>query len=200
MKFFRRLPAKGGKRFRRGLYVIIALCLLVLVLLNMTIIFGFSAEDKEASGGTSEEMTRLLLRLFHPNFQDLTFVQSYILVLKVHPLVRKAAHFSEFALLGFLSASLLLFISGRLRRMKGWLIWGGAGAFTLIFAILDEVHQIFTNRGPRVTDVLIDFAGAICGILLIHGIVYLLSRIQKRESARSQAERRTDPCVTPDID
>ncbi len=194
MKKSSRSPAKRGDGARRRLFIVIALCIALLVVLNMLIIFRFSASGKEESGSTSEGVTRMILRLFYPNFTELNWYSEYLLVSKSHAFIRKAAHFCEFALLGFLSGGLLLFVSGRLKRMRGWMPWVIPAVFTLLYAILDEIHQIFSNRGPRVTDVLIDFWGACCGILLIHGLVLLLSRLRRRENQ----ERSRSTCKTQD--
>ena len=74
--------------------------------------------------------------------------------------------------------------------------------FTLLYAISDEIHQIFSGRGPRVTDVLIDFSGAVCGILLIHGIAYLIARRKKgsKSAAKKKRRRRNTPCEIPATD
>ena len=74
--------------------------------------------------------------------------------------VRKAAHFSVYAVLGLLFyLHLLLYpISQRKQVLLAWL-------FTTLFAIIDETHQIFVpGRVGSVVDVLIDSAGGITAI------------------------------------
>ncbi len=74
-------------------------------------------------------------------------------------LLRKAAHFTEFLLLGVLLSWLL----GMLRRHPlGALAWGAAAACT------DEVIQCFVpDRGPSLKDVAIDCCGVLTGIILL---------------------------------
>ena len=76
-------------------------------------------------------------------------------------LIRKIAHFAEFAWLGFL-------LAGSFRA------WGRApvlpaALWGLLSACVDETIQIFSpGRASRLTDVWIDFAGILTGIFLLH--------------------------------
>ena len=88
--------------------------------------------------------------------------------------VRKAAHFCEFGLLG--CELMLLF----------WLRSGvhfqnlcNAAFAALLSAVTDETIQIFSGRGSQVQDVVLDFSGALTGILLVSLIISL---IEKRKS------------------
>ena len=84
----------------------------------------------------------------------------------LHALVRKAAHFTEFGVLG------ALWSGYRHRRPMGW-TW----SFGLLVAAVDECLQfIQPDRGPAVTDVLIDYAGYLCGWLLVCAATRYLCR------------------------
>ena len=161
----------------------LAMCLAALILLNMAMIFHFSAASKEESGEHSAGVTRLVMRLLYPDFEELAPETQQAVMQGAHKFVRKAAHFCEFALLGLLSAGLMLFISRYLKRLRVYLTWFSPIIFTLLYAIFDEVHQKFSGRGSRATDVLIDFSGALCGILLIHGLVWLCNRRMRAEQS-----------------
>lgn len=169
-------------------FVVVAVLLTVAVLANMAMIFFFSSESREESGDRSADFLTRLLDIFYPGYDEMGTVKRYVILNKVHKLIRKVAHFTEFCLLGFLSTGLLLFLNHRKRVLKIWLEWCIPVAFCLLYAISDEVHQIFTNRGASVRDVLIDFAGALTGIVIMQGIVGL-TRIVKRRRERS--------CKTP---
>ena len=84
-------------------------------------------------------------------------------------LVRKLAHFTEFAVLG---ALLLLLTAAafrvRLQSVVNCLF------FLLLAALTDETIQIFTGRGPQVQDVWLDFAGGAAGLLVMLALVQLL--------------------------
>lgn len=75
----------------------------------------------------------------------------------LHVLVRKAAHFTEFWVLGALWSGY-----GRRRPLRITWLYG------LGVAAADECLQFLSpDRGPAVTDVLIDYAGYLCGWLAV---------------------------------
>lgn len=73
-------------------------------------------------------------------------------------LFRKAAHFTEYAILGLLWAWALP--RGPYRLILAW-------AAATLYAGSDEFHQMFVaHRGPAVADVAIDSAGAAAALLV----------------------------------
>jgi VanZ family protein len=77
-----------------------------------------------------------------------------------HGLVRKTAHFVNYAILFW------LLISGPLRERPYY-----AFGLCVIYALLDESHQMFVpNRGPSLYDVALDSTGALFSRFL-HGAV-----------------------------
>jgi VanZ family protein len=91
-------------------------------------------------------------------------------------LLRKAAHFSEFAALGFSFS----WLYGMLSKKRLWsmvlpLVSGAAAA------ALDETIQLFSpDRGPSIKDVGIDTAGVITGIAVLTLLHCLYKRMKKR--------------------
>ena len=81
----------------------------------------------------------------------------------VHEGVRKSGHMSEFFVF-----SLLL---DRTLRAEGWTPRAaacGAALFAIVFAALDEIHQLFVpGRTAAVSDVGVDALGAIAAQLLL---------------------------------
>ena len=121
----------------------------ILILLNLALIWGNSmltGLDSEAvSGGVLALLGRFL---------------PVLLTEAGHTLLRKAAHFSEFALLGLLYC-------GRHRLVKGEAPVHLMG-FGLAVACIDETIQIFTpGRASSLIDVWIDASGFALGLLLI---------------------------------
>ncbi len=91
-------------------------------------------------------------------------------------LVRKLAHFSEYAVFGFI-------VSLRVRQSQKLdikLIGKSEGA-SFLTAFLDESIQVVSGRGPMITDVWIDSLGAFTGILICSLIVFVAER---RKNAR----------------
>ena len=87
----------------------------------------------------------------------------------MHALVRKLAHFTEFGVLGGLW-------SGQNARRPARLSW----LYGLAVASADECLQMLSpDRGPAVTDVLIDYAGYLCGWLAVFGLIKIIRRKEK---------------------
>ena len=87
-------------------------------------------------------------------------------------LLRKAAHFSEFAALGFS----FTWLYGMLCKKRSWALvlplLSGAAA-----AAIDETIQLFSpDRGPSIKDVGIDTCGVIAGITFLTLLHWLLTR------------------------
>ncbi len=134
---------------------------LVPVLLVMVLIFCFSAQSGEASGNLSGAITRWVIGVFAPHFDSLPEPEQVALLNKVGLFIRKGAHFSEFALLGFVLMIHIRQIQSRCRVALPWLWAWGIGT---LYAVSDEIHQGFVGgRCPAVTDVLIDSGGVAAG-------------------------------------
>lgn len=89
-------------------------------------------------------------------------------------IVRKAAHFSEFALLGILGVQCVRQYTGR--YMLPALFIG------LLTALTDETIQLFVEgRSGQVSDVWIDFAGCCFGAVALMVVLYLWQRRGKKK-------------------
>ncbi|MBR1565360.1 MAG: VanZ family protein [Oscillospiraceae bacterium] len=88
--------------------------------------------------------------------------------------VCKSAHFCEFGLLGC-ELMLLFWLRSGVRFQN----LCNAAFAALLAAVTDETIQIFSGRGSQVQDVVLDFSGALTGILLVSLIAQL---IEKRKS------------------
>ncbi len=75
-------------------------------------------------------------------------------------LIRKLAHFCEYALEGFLLMLCLRVYTKHFVRHISWPILGG-----LLTALCDETLQMFTSgRSSQLTDVWLDFSGVMAGL------------------------------------
>lgn len=151
-------------------YLIFVLVALFLVLATATMIYYFSSQNGEESTETSRGFTLFVLRLFNPNYDDLTVEEQLDYCSNLQYIVRKLAHFSEFFLLGFF---LELYLDMRRYKMAPIisLILG------VLYAFFDEWHQSFVEeRGPGITDVLIDSSGVLSGILIMFVIRYFYKK------------------------
>ena len=104
--------------------------------------------------------------------------------LKIIEYIRKTAHFLEYFLLG-LSMGALLFA---IRRKYGTLLWATGLFWGLMTAVCDEFIQGLKDRTSSVKDVVLDFAGVFCGMLLLLAILYLIFR-KRIKNSKDQPRR-----------
>lgn len=111
---------------------------------------------------SSENTSPLLLPFFHWLFPQATTE----LVQSLHVLIRKLGHFTEFFVL-----AILLYRALRGGRGAAWQ-WRVAAqtlGLVLLYAIADEVHQMFVpSRSPAWADSLLDFVGGCCAVGLLY--------------------------------
>ncbi len=179
-------PGHPNRRISRETvwFFAVAFVLSVLLLANMVMIFLFSAENREESGDRSAGVTEVVVDVLYPDLETRPIEEQVGLETRIHHAVRKLAHMAEFALLGWLSSALLLWLNRRLRIGGVLRTMGLCAAFGLLYAISDEVHQIFSNRGAAVQDVFIDFSGVILGVCLMHGLVCLYRCIRRKKDRK----------------
>lgn len=150
---------------------IIRLILIVLLLATFWIIFGFSGQDGETSGGLSQKVTQIIVNIF--GIQE---DEDYIY--RMEKIIRKIAHFSIYTIVGILVMALICTYNITQRNSSILSLIIG-----IIYAISDEIHQGFIpGRSARVTDVIIDTMGVIMGILIILVIIKMKSIYFKQQN------------------
>ena len=128
-------------------------------------------QSEESSGRVYETVKSALDAVFGENVVPIT-----------HNFTRKAAHFSEFALLGAeLSA---LFIALKKESVKGYAEILPCGLFV---AAVDEGLQFLSDRGPSLVDVAIDFSGCLA-VAAVFFVVFLIRRKRKNGVSREKRE------------
>lgn len=157
----------------------------VLAIMWMCIIFAFSAQTKEESGAVSQSFTYQLVSNTRTFFNlDLSDARVKEIADAIEGFVRKAAHMTEFGIL-----SVLIFIwigQWEMSLLRHGLTASGAAA---VYAASDEIHQLFVpGRAGRFSDVCIDSAGAVLGVVVFVVIVKLVTTI--RSLKKKQEERR----------
>ena len=135
-------------------------------------IFSNSAATRAASDGLSSGFADFIYSLVAP-ILSVSF-ESF------HVFVRKAAHFTEFAALGVS----VWMIAWSVRKLCGQLHAASAFLAALAVAVTDEFIQSFTDRSSAVADIILDFSGAVFGIVITATIVYL-ANIKKEPSKPS---------------
>ncbi len=149
----------------------------LLVVACMAGIFFFSAQTGEESDKTSGGVVETLLSIFVPSFEDLDQQAKQQMIGEIHSFIRVAAHFSSFALLGFLSY--LAFDNYDLKHkiLFSQLLSSG-------YAVVDEIHQYFVpDRAFQISDIIVDSCGAICGILFCLLVKTIIKKIKNNKKA-----------------
>lgn len=139
----------------------------LLAVATVWFIFSNSVQNGEESNLKSGWVAAFLRPILNPNgwLSDDTY----------HKLVRKLAHFTEFGLLGLWLGS----TAANVMLSRKWL-W--AAGLCLLTAGADETIQAFTGRTNSLTDVCIDFTGAVCGIVFVWLLLRILRRFRGRTS------------------
>lgn len=141
----------------------------------MTVIFLFSSQNGTHSGNISGGVTETLAKIFIDGFEELSLEKQKEIVEGMHFYVRKAAHFSIYAVLGFFSfLNADIYLKKKLSKLLASL------SFCLIYAASDEMHQLFTDgRCGSPTDVLIDFSGSAAGNAAALLLIFLAAHISQ---------------------
>lgn len=134
-----------------------------LTILWILFIFSFSMqtgeESSEISGGIVE---RIVALIFSSNFQHADMLEH---------LIRKAAHFTEYFILGVFASLTVRETKCKRQFFAPWMIG------TLV-ACCDETIQLFSNgRSGQVTDVMLDSAGVLCGCVVLYVVCNIFSII-----------------------
>lgn len=117
-------------------------------LLMAIIIFIFSSSPAADSNRQSGLIVNAITFLF-PSLENVDFLVT---------LVRKAAHFTEYAILGFFTARAM-----KLSNLSPWL----SILACALYAGTDEFHQSFVpGRSAEIKDVALDTAGATFGAMI----------------------------------
>lgn len=138
----------------------------------MAVIFYLSGQTGNDSGGLSEVIVRWFVGSVYRGFEALPLVRQTEILDTWHTVIRKGAHFAEYAVLAALLANAIRSYAVA-PRLKWWL----PVAVSAIYAVTDEVHQYFIpGRACRALDVGIDTCGAMFGAGVFAVGLYLIAK------------------------
>lgn len=151
------------------------LCLAIIIIL-LAFIWGNSMLPKNASSNLSIWAMGILSKVFSGDIvAEETVAGAGIL--------RKVAHFTEFCALG-IALSALLHLIVKDKRIRALL----AALFGGFVALFDETIQIFSGRGPMVSDIWIDIAGFATGVVIVVLIVAVKRKIKMKSKSSDGKE------------
>ncbi len=142
----------------------------LLTIAIMVTIFCLSAQNADKSSNTSEVFTKFFVNIFYGNYNNFSPEKQHEIWGKTSFIVRKLAHFSIYAALGFCAS----FTIGkrRLFSMKSLFVV----LFGFIYAFSDEFHQSFSiGRSCEFRDMMIDTSGALTGMLISLGLMAIIT-------------------------
>ena len=143
---------------------IVSIAMAIFIMGFMFVMSGMSGEESSKISSFIVDVLERFIPIFD-GLDPLAYKGAHELLVWI---VRKAAHFTEFALLGFFLAS--AFHTYRLPEERTAAILFRGFLFTLIigiaYAVTDEFHQSLVNgRAAMIMDVGIDSIGVIAGAL-----------------------------------
>ncbi len=158
-------------KFKRNL-ILKRIIFLFLLLATFCIIFNFSSQNGIESGNLSKKVTTFIVEIFS-KFKTMNSSMKLHYIAKLHPIVRKLAHFSIYTLVGFsIMGFMCTFNIKNKYKVFVSIVIG------VIYAVTDEIHQSFTpGRGPSPMDVCIDSLGVLTGIFIMMLFVIFIEAI-----------------------
>lgn len=155
-----------------------AVIFFILTIAVMIGIFMFSCENSDDSSETSGNIVEIVIDVCYDNFDEAPPAEQQDIYDEISHIIRKTAHFTAFAALGFCTSMFL----GRRKLINKKSL--GALVFCFIYACSDELHQYFVpGRACMFTDVLIDTSGSLTGMLISLIILMLIHRHSDKKTA-----------------
>lgn len=170
----------GSDSMNRKKIITVRTILIILTAAVMATIFMLSADSADESSKKSEVISDSLAYRILENF-ELTDEQIEEVIHICVVIVRKTAHFAEYAALGFLLASVCIsfYLKPKLTVPISFLTG-------TLYAVSDEIHQYFVpGRSCQLSDMLLDSSGVFCGIIFLLIILSVYKSIQKKKKLRA---------------
>ena len=139
--------------------------LLLLILATLVFIFVQSMIPPQKSQAESDKVGEIVGEIIPPGTPVGDYVQINI---------RKIAHFVEFFTLG---CEVALYVILFMPRVK-WALFSLPSA--LLIAFFDESIQMFSDRGPSIMDVWIDFAGFFIAGIVFYTVALVVAVIYRK--------------------
>jgi len=134
--------------------------------------FIFFLSSDSGSAAQTSRFVRPLLHFLFPTAPEAT-IDIY------HYYIRKAAHFTEYAILALLAARMLILSRPYMRTWPAVVL-----AFVAVIACTDEFYQSFNaSRTPSAYDSLLDFSG---GAFAVATLWLILRRRHRRTSTMGE--------------
>ena len=169
------IPAKLNNE-NTGIRNMRKLVFLILSLVWMIVIFWYSSRNSELSTEDSQSVALTIGDITINDFDQWTTEAQYEYAASIDHPVRKAAHFSEYMLLGILLFG--AWYDNERKKSKNFLVPLIIG---VVYAASDELHQLLiSGRAGMISDVLIDSSGVLAGVFLSLLLIILISLVKNK--------------------
>jgi len=142
---------------------------IILMLANLSFIWFNSSKTAGASTKSSNSVTRSIAPVVIDGYEELSKKEQKEKVIEFDPKIRTAAHMLEYVPLGvliFLLMTSVFNINPKSKKNTSLAIL--SFLLALIFALTDEVHQIFVDgRSFEFKDICMDMSGMVLGFVLV---------------------------------
>ena len=155
---------------------------LALAAICMIVIFGNSAEpatvSSQKSGGAADVVTPIVVPGYETHPDPVKVKEKQVVERKL----RNVAHAGEFAALGVCAVGVAMTFELNKKKLLNMTFRGlAAFVFCVVYAVLDEVHQIFVEgRTFELKDIMNDSLGAIVGVVLFTLAVWVLDALIRK--------------------
>lgn len=140
---------------RRMIFIIFAICW-------MMVIFHFSSKNADESTKDSNAAGMLVGRIVYSDFNVWPGKEQQVFAERWDYPIRKTAHMTEYAILGFLFVA-----SVRSEKQRYKFSIFTAYAIAVLYAVSDEIHQFFVpGRACMLKDIGFDALGAAVGVTI----------------------------------
>ena len=149
-----------GKKGIKAVRIISAILLIAM----MVVIYIFSSQNDMESSKTSGDFIEFLLSIFYPPFKNLSGAGKLEFIAPLQAVIRNAAHFSIYFVLGIFSFFTFITYNGISLKLRLIII----SMVCLLYSISDEIHQTFVpGRYGDIRDVCLDFCGSLLSIIIL---------------------------------
>lgn len=163
---------------------------ITLTIIWAIVIFMFSSRNGNESTSDSSRLGMEICRIFVDGFENMASKEQSDLAKRIDYPVRKAAHATEYAILGiFIFGSIYNGYNGKKScgntdGRKAGIIKYAFPAWTAgtFYAVTDEIHQLFVpGRSGKALDVCIDSAGVFAGILFFLIVLMIVGKFSNQK-------------------
>lgn len=163
--------------------------LFIFLIAWMSLIFFFSAENATESSVKSSGISYKIAQVFVEDFENLSEKEQAKIIEKISFPIRKTAHFCIFGVLSVMVFFNFYFFD-RISYGNKYKI---AFVFSSMYAATDEIHQRFVpGRSCELRDWIIDSLGALIGLLVLFGFLYIYYGYKRVEAGGERKMRKKE--------